>query len=1069
MIAEKDSSTGLPFAVAPSLPHIKEFREEDAEEIALMWRESAPAWNGEGPGGGTLSTPARVAQDQRDMNTLATFVAWLPDQRDGRPRAVGYCSLYEQPTEEGTAYVGVLSAHPGWHGTGVGRDLLKAALDRTVSLGYHRLDLHTWPGNTKAVPLYKKSGYFWVPDTSVKMENFLPAIFRLGPAQSFFREADWYGDYKRDLTPEEDRQKRGELEVFTYRWQRDGRGLEVVIDRKAKSIVAVSTERYAVSIEVDNPRLPIGGSRRVTWRVENRQASPLPVTILAEGEDAVRCSFQASGTVERVDEWSVDVTAEQPTAVVAPTRIGNRLLSTVVVDGEPVRLGLGLQVQQPVSIEVDRRRWLVPGVQQRLWLTARNALGEPVAGRVTVAADDGLAVERPELSFELDAESATSWPLSVRADRAGEYRLRVHAVVEVGGRALQTKVFDNALHVGEPGAVSADWDDDKARLASDNLIVEARLQAGSWRASLDLIERATGRMLMAHEVSLGPPFWPSVTTTVAWTPRVERDADGPVLVLAARPASLPGLTFERFVRLSPSGIVKVWFRATNAGDCERKLEVGVGSRIEMEGARATQVAAPLASGLVIDEALGWPDWADPELKQPARYAEGWMARFGEGEVVATAWCGAREITATWLYPSLRLDLGTVMPGEARQTTPLYLYAGAGDWRTARALWRTYIQPDAPAAAPRPRGAHTARLGRIAFGPGRAETSVELGSERTRAFSGRIAVEVAGRQAVDAEVSQLKVGQPRDLPVTIELPEVASAAPVRITFDHERSTERYETAALRVTTPGKVEVAARRDGERELVRVENGRLSLEVAPAQLGRLVNVRLGGADQLHASYPDSRLFVWFNPWFGGITPTLHERDSDDWRGKLRHESFGWTEASRRGQQGVEWRGVTTFAEPTSKEIKGLRVETSYLTAPGSNLVAMIRRLENRSRARWEGRHGLDAWPAPGGQHQGVLLHFERNGERTHKRVPGGMGTSSEQWVAVSRGDAPVVALVAATPRHFVEAHDLGLEGIGVHTSARVDLAPGEATEDVAYLVIAADVEQARLYRVLSDIDGLI
>ena len=86
------------------MPHIREYREEDAEAVARMWRESAPAWPGGGPGGGEHSTAARVRQEQRDLNTLATYIAWAPDPEGGqgngrRPGsvAVGYLSLFEQP------------------------------------------------------------------------------------------------------------------------------------------------------------------------------------------------------------------------------------------------------------------------------------------------------------------------------------------------------------------------------------------------------------------------------------------------------------------------------------------------------------------------------------------------------------------------------------------------------------------------------------------------------------------------------------------------------------------------------------------------------------------------------------------------------------------------------------------------------------------------------------------------------------------------------------------------------------------------------------------------------------
>jgi GNAT superfamily N-acetyltransferase len=197
------------------MPHIREYRDENADELARMWRESASAWPGGGPGGGEDSTAALVRQEHRDRNTLATFLAFGTDPKTGEERITGFCSLFEYPAEANTAYVGTLSAHPEWHGTGVGRDLLKASLERTIALGYTRLDLNTWAGNMKAVPLYKKSGYFWVPETSVKMENYLPQIFRLRAAQAFFQEADWYRDLRRDLTAKEDDEKLGKLEVYT--------------------------------------------------------------------------------------------------------------------------------------------------------------------------------------------------------------------------------------------------------------------------------------------------------------------------------------------------------------------------------------------------------------------------------------------------------------------------------------------------------------------------------------------------------------------------------------------------------------------------------------------------------------------------------------------------------------------------------------------------------------------------------------------------------------------------------------------------------------------------------------
>ena len=157
---------------------IRPFRPEDAANVAQMWNESDDAW----PGGFTHGVPftaERVLHWQERERDIAVYIAFA----DGK--AVGYCSLTEFWEDSRVAYVRLLGAHPEYHGQGFGRDLLRAALERTVSLGYERLDLHTWAGNLKAVPLYKKTGFYWLPGTAVHMHNYLPTVFRLDAARRF--------------------------------------------------------------------------------------------------------------------------------------------------------------------------------------------------------------------------------------------------------------------------------------------------------------------------------------------------------------------------------------------------------------------------------------------------------------------------------------------------------------------------------------------------------------------------------------------------------------------------------------------------------------------------------------------------------------------------------------------------------------------------------------------------------------------------------------------------------------------------------------------------------------------
>ncbi|MGH2366700.1 MAG: hypothetical protein ACRDI2_00750, partial [Chloroflexota bacterium] len=546
-------------------------------------------------------------------------------------------------------------------------------------------------------------------------------------------------------------------------------------------------------------------------------------------------------------------------------------------------------------------------------------------------------------------------------------------------------------------------------------------------------------------------------------------------ILSNSPGALPGLTFERVIHVSPSGLLRLSYRVTNAGAVQRTLRVSAETGVSLSMARASKVAAPLASGLVVEDSQRFPDWQEPELGKPERYAETWMAEFGDGWVGATLWQGAKEITAGWDTPSLIFDLGAIPPGGQAETPPLYLYAGQGDWKTARALWRQLIAPDAPEGDPQPRRAHTARLEPFVFAEATAETRVVLESERARGLSGTVALELAGAEIASAEVNDLRLGAPQSAPVRVSLPARAAAVLATLVLSHERSTERYAAALVRAGVAGKpVTLDVERDGATELVRLHNGRLRLTVAPATLARVMELSVQDADgqwvnQLHASYPEPSTFVWFNPWYGGIHPTLSTGGGWGHPGKLREETFTWREIEQTGRQGIRWRGLTAATETRAIGQAGLHLDVSYLTTGESNLLATVMRLENRSGARVGGELYLGTFLQPGGDRKTATLHYERHGLRNQKRVHGGMWSSSEQWCALEAKSGLTLAVISAKPDARIETRDMGLEGAHPDVAHTLNLAPGEALESVTYLAVCDDLAQARLYRYLAEAGGLV
>src|SRR5207253_780887 len=120
----------------------------------------------------------------------------------------------------------------------------------------------------------------WAPDTSVRMENYLPTILRLPAARRFFAGADWYRDFRRvapgALRPDE--------ELYRYEWERDGRRLAVTIDRRAGGIVAIESPEREVALRAPTGPQPVGAEQPVVVRVAGQ---PGHAAVVAEGRDGV--------------------------------------------------------------------------------------------------------------------------------------------------------------------------------------------------------------------------------------------------------------------------------------------------------------------------------------------------------------------------------------------------------------------------------------------------------------------------------------------------------------------------------------------------------------------------------------------------------------------------------------------------------------------------------------------------------------------------------------------------------------------------------------------------------------
>src|SRR5581483_10586221 len=308
----------------------------DAERLADMFNDFDSAW----PGGftrGMRETAERVQERFRQMRRLAMCVV---ESSEGE--FVGYCDLEAQPGQTDLAYIPLLGARLSHHGKGVGKMLLRELVRRATEMGYRQVTLHTWPGNTKAVPLYKKTGFNWVPETNVFMRNFIPTALTIPAGKAFFANRDWYECLEREIVVAPDDVKWKGMQVYPYRFRDGDDFLNLIFDAASERLTALETPEYAVSCVIPVEEAPAGETVPITWEITPHGGRALEVALLTEAEDGLEVSVQERLHVDRETTLTHELRIAPDAQPRREGQTAHRVRSTLLIDGQPLVLETGV-------------------------------------------------------------------------------------------------------------------------------------------------------------------------------------------------------------------------------------------------------------------------------------------------------------------------------------------------------------------------------------------------------------------------------------------------------------------------------------------------------------------------------------------------------------------------------------------------------------------------------------------------------------------------------------------------------------------------------------------------------
>ncbi len=1016
----------------------------DAEKLAAMWRASDEQWPGTWSHGVPI-TPQWVLEMLEREKILNIYVVETADHR----AIVGYCAFNQRAGEQDVGYVDLLNVDPRYQKRGLARRLLCRCVERCIELGFKQLTLHTWPGNLKAVPLYKKVGLYWVPDTSVYMRNFVPTILKMPCAQPYFERHDWYATLQRVLDQKEDDERWEGMKVFTYRWHADEDMLTVWIDREAQTPTAVETNDLVVAAIADNIEPAKGLPTQMRWKLTNKKAVPMQVSLIASGNEYLQIEHRERLTLgpgeHVVLSAQVRVAADAPdskTRKPAPT-----VKTLLVVDGEVIELATGMRPQPAISVALTPRYvTLFPGLPQKIGLQLHNHLNYPVTATVSLTPSSGLTVDRSECQVDLPSKGWGGVPLTLCAANDGLYELQTIMMFDQGHTRPQSFMLFS-LPAG--GILTGQGQETRIENEWTRLIITP--EGGNTQIRTLVKDEPLGQLYER----VGPPYWPSELEDKAYEIAVQHHQGCAMVTMTAHLDEYPGLVVQRKMIMGAGPLIEVEYAIGNIGTETHRVRLQAHctpSRNE----RST-ITVPLQAGLVQSRRSEWPAADEDISKTPEALAERWTAQTTPDGTLGIVW-------DKWVVENeFGWDLGLLSPElecRPQSWTPigrLYLYAGPGGWQTVRThAHRLSGYEEKPASVPdEPRKIHGVRLEPaplVALDDEMAATLV-IDNLRGRPMNGcaELALPdglIADRSAF--EFGAVTVDRPFKQEIKLTLPPPATAYEGVVSLHSELFDDQISVPIIRLGNRERVEV---KQGE-ETWTIDNGRTRLIVAPGFGGAATAWIEKGINHLLSPYPEQKTFGWMSPWYGGITP-LALLSEHDMPGKLGNEVFTAQAVERSDERGIVWTGVRLSCTLRREQLAGLAVDLDYLTVGQSNLFKLVYRLRNLTTARRNLGVGWLTYWQPDGE-------WEKNTLRSQyvERKPTLWESWSEagKWGLVLNGESRRTAILVS-PYPNVWLVDWGNVGGHLGFMGETSVEPSGVTERVCYLALCATPEEASRY----------
>ncbi len=1075
---------------------------EDAGRLAecLNSFDDSDSW----PGGFTHGNPytaERVFIEWSKEKNIRVIVGYSGD------KITGHCNVGNAELDAEAAYVGLLGVNPAYQGQGFGKAMLIEAAQAAADVGKRRIDLHTWGGNLKAVPLYKRVGYNWVPGTRVLMESHIPGIIGAEMFKEFFERYDWYDSYKVYVTQEMDDFVEDGVGVFRYNFEgENGDLLHVTIDREAKGICGfvLTLDGNTISAEV-RPAEHTGyigfGPTKLELKIRNSSDIDYPYIINVQPvrDVLIELDGEFSGTLSPHEEVLLQGTiAIKPEAkpLDRETNTFEKAKTqgefTISLGSREIKLFSGVIPTEALAISTGPMYpCIAPGEETTIGIGLQNNSQEAVRGEILLQFPTRIDQNNRTIDFQIKPGKATELPLKIETKDTDDntilpIKINIFVFQESSKISLMKKTLNIPI-IGASGAVVYEGLGNHYILETESIRIglqKTPSMALTYCEYKPLNELFTGWGLLPD---LGYPFsgegseWYKTEFNVSMSSS-EKTAE---IELTAKSEERPGLRYTIIHRIhSGIDLLDTIVKLENTGS-EDISNLGIQTSAWYR-VLPDQMQVPLRNQIVSIAAVDW--YGNRQLpRSPKEYHESWVATRKQGDGLLFGWfwdphyiedVSLRRTSST---PVFEYKLPDLKPTDVIQFNPCRFIMTQGNWEKIRNIW-TRINGISESIALDERTAPTSDLefelvhkasvveqGNIS--PIFVDSSIENEMEfRLRVVhENPIAAEcslrmpkglvINGKDGLTFKIDEVSIDKPFHLPVKItttgktswfcESGEIVLRFPARIVRKRIDAVV-FDSSLI----PKRVNSV---EEEMELMTTTIDDYTIAVSPQNVGSLVRYgKIGEPSMFFDTFPKVGPFIWWDKVYSGVTPVLTGFDVWDWETGLYKEQ--WTISETKIGSWIGYEAKATLQH--SPGIKGLDVTMRFLMLSGTPLVRLEVKIDNSSELWKRPFMGFKCFPTPGGDVQSNI-HTIRQGRKIQYEPT---GNSADIWAFPEAGwgayegqtSGKILGIVSTIKtRESLAIDTLGEKAHHLVFRTQPMIASGATSKASFYLFDAQSVEQ--------------